>query len=176
MAAQGDQLPDSRQLAKAEGPIIVGGDPALEALTLSQLESVLNPGLAAGVAAGGFAESVRLTSGGRIGGTSGPLAGDDQLDAIFSLSELDQQPRPVVQVAPQYPAQLRKRGVRGTVQVVFIVDQQGRVANPRIEKSTDPAFETPALEAVKKWKFEPGTKAGKRVQFKMRVPITFSAS
>ena len=30
-----------------------------------------------------------------------------------------------------------------------------------------------ALKAVKQWKFEPGKRKGKPVQFRMRVPITF---
>jgi protein TonB len=50
------------------------------------------------------------------------------------------------------------------------------VRNPQVEKSTNPAFERPALDAVRQWKFEPGTRNGQRVEFKMRQPITFRAS
>jgi protein TonB len=97
-------------------------------------------------------------------------------EMVFSLADLDQQPRAVFQTPPNYPADLRKRKVEGTVYVVFIVDQNGRVVNPRVEKTTHPAFERPALEAIKNWKFEPGVKAGQKVHFKMRVPITFNVS
>ena len=37
-------------------------------------------------------------------------------------------------------------------------------------------LERPAIEAVRQWKFEPGTRNGEKVAFKMRVPITFTAS
>ena len=54
---------------------------------------------------------------------------------------------------------------------------RGRLSvGERHEKSTNPSFDRPAIEAVRQWKFEPGTRNGERVAFKMRVPITFSAS
>jgi len=59
--------------------------------------------------------------------------------------------------------------------LIFVVDTKGRVTNPKIERSSDVAFEQPALEAVKQWRFEPGTRNGEKVSFKMRVPITFNA-
>ncbi|MCS7049918.1 MAG: energy transducer TonB, partial [Verrucomicrobiae bacterium] len=98
------------------------------------------------------------------------------LDRIFSLGDLDQKPRVIFQIPPVYPPELRSRGVQGTVYVTFVVDRTGRVVNPSIEKSTDPRFERPALDAVKQWRFEPGMRNGQEVQFKMRVPITFSLS
>jgi protein TonB len=58
--------------------------------------------------------------------------------------------------------------------VIFIIDRNGRVTNATVQKSTHHEFERPALTAVKKWKFDPGKRGGKPVQFKMRIPITFS--
>ena len=101
--------------------------------------------------------------------------GGEEIDSIFSLADLDQRPRALFQPAPVYPQELRRAGRRGTVYLVFLVDARGRVSNPKVQKSTDPAFEQAALEGVKRWKFEPGTRKGKPVQFKMRVPITFNA-
>jgi protein TonB len=102
--------------------------------------------------------------------------GSEELDQIFSLAELDQRPRVLFQRMPTYPPELRRKNRQGTVYVIFLVDRQGRVQNPKVQKSTDPAFETAAVEAVRQWKFEPGTRNGEKVQFKMRVPITFNAS
>jgi protein TonB len=47
------------------------------------------------------------------------------------------------------------------------------VENPLVQSSSNPAFEAPALAAVKQWKFEPGKRNGEPVRFRMRVPITF---
>ena len=64
----------------------------------------------------------------------------------------------------------------GVVSVIFVVDASGKVVNPRIEKSSNAAFEKPALDAVKQWKFEPAVKGGQRVACTMRQPIRFQPS
>jgi periplasmic protein TonB len=133
-------------------------------LDLSQLELALNPGTGGG--AGGDFE-VRLP----VGGGSGQGDGAD-VDQLFSMSDLDQKPRVIYQPSPQTSSQLQKLAP-GTVTIVFVVDQRGRVENPLVQSSSNPAFEAPALAAVKQWKFEPGKRNGEPVRFRMRVPITF---
>ena len=137
--------------------------PAVDAqpLDLSQLELAMNPG-DGGFGGGDF--SVNL---------SGVTGSGNEVDAIFSLSDLDQKPRVVYQPAPIYPPELARKGLQGTVYVLFIIDKGGRARGLKVQKSTHPAFNNPALKAVKQWKFEPGKRKGKAVQFRMRVPITF---
>ncbi|HKL20472.1 MAG TPA: energy transducer TonB, partial [Tichowtungia sp.] len=96
----------------------------------------------------------------------------DDMDSIFSMADLDQKPRVVYQPGPTITKQIRRKAP-GTAYIIFVVDQNGRVVNPAVQKSTDPVFEKPALAAVKQWKFEPGKRNGKPVRFRMRVPITF---
>jgi protein TonB len=144
-----------------ETPELLENAPPLD---LNQLELALNPMVGDGMF-GDFSVKLvnQLTNGG----------GKDEVNKIFSLADLDQRPRVIFQRIPNYPAELRQR--QGTVYIVFMVDTHGRVINPKIEKSTDSAFERPALEAVKQWRFEPGTRNGETVAFKMRAPITFNA-
>jgi protein TonB len=141
---------EEQQQEEAKPPELSEEAPPLD---LSQLELALNPGM--GVAA--------------AGGGSG---GGDEVDSLFSLADLDQQPRIVYQPGPNVTADMRKK-LPGSVSVLFVVDQQGRVENPIVQKSTDPVFEKAALNAVKQWKFEPGKRKGQAVRFRMRVPITF---
>jgi protein TonB len=137
--------------------------PAVDAqpLDLSQLELALNPG-DGGFGGGDFAINLE-----------GVTGNGEEVDAIFSLSDLDQKPRVVYQPAPIYPPELARKDMQGTVYVLFIVDKTGRTRDLKVQKSTHPAFNNPALKAVKQWKFEPGKRKGKPVQFRMRVPITF---
>ena len=165
-----EPLPDVRELAQLEAPVAA---PALAALSLADLEGALEGG--DGVGSFGVGAGSGLSSGGRIGGTGSGATLADDMGEIASLADLDQRPRAIFQAAPNYPVDLRKRNVEGTVQVVFLVDRDGKVANPKVERSTNPAFERPALEAVRQWKFEAGTRNGEKVAFKMRIPITFSA-
>jgi protein TonB len=138
-------------------------------LDLSQLELALNVGMGGGEGmAGDFAVKLATTT----ASGSKDSAGEDEL---FSLSDLDQKPRVVHQPGPIIDAEVRKKAP-GTVHVLFVVDANGRVVEPRVQKSTDPIFERPALAAVKQWKFEPGKRKGQAVRFRMRVPITFPAA
>ena len=133
-------------------------------LDLSQLELALNPGMGGG----GVADfAVKLPVG---AGASGDSEGG--VDALFSLSDLDQKPRAIYQPGPSLTPALRKKAP-GTVNIIFIVDQRGRVESPMVQSSTLPDFEAPALAAVKQWRFEPGKRNGEPVKFRMRVPITF---
>ena len=84
----------------------------------------------------------------------------------------DQRPRVTYQPAPVVTEALRARGP-GKVVVLLVVDGEGRVKNPEVQSSTDPAFEKPALDAVRRWRFEPGLREGKPASFRMRVPLTF---
>lgn len=132
----------------------------LAPLDLSQLELALDPGFGAGFG-GDFAVQLDAIAG---------AAGGD--DAIFSMAELDQKPRVLYQPGPTLDAKLR-RLAPGTAYVIFVVDEEGRVRDAKIQSSTDPAFERPSLKAVKTWKFEPGKRGGKPVRFRMRIPITY---
>lgn len=82
-------------------------------------------------------------------------------------------PKPIFQPAPVYPPQLRDSGFRGDVLVDFVVDREGRVTQAHVVRSLNPAFDDAALEALRRWKFEPGTKGGVPVRVAERIPIGF---
>jgi len=133
-------------------------------LDLSQLELALNPGMGGGWFEGDFAVSLQSAT-----------SRTEQVEELFSLSELDQKPRPIFQQSPELNARLRSRGP-GQVFVIFIVDEQGRVEDALVQKSTDPIFERPALAAIRQWKFEPGKRDGDPVRFRMRQRFDFPGS
>lgn len=168
METETEQAPDASEIIRNLELSAAANAPELEAASLSAIEAALS-GQAGG--GGDFAEALSFSSGGRIGGTGKGGALDDSLEKAFSLAEIDQKPRAIFQTAPVYPA--GKRSLEVVVSVVFVVDTTGKVINPRVEKSTNPAFDKPAVDAVKQWKFEPAIKAGQRVSCKMRVPIRF---
>jgi periplasmic protein TonB len=82
-------------------------------------------------------------------------------------------PVPVRTVAPDYPSELR--GVSGVVTVKCEIDAQGNVTDTQVEKSTNPAFEQPAVTALKRWKFKPAKQDGVPVVIKVSIPIKFVA-
>src|SRR5262245_23683770 len=166
-----EKPPDAADIIRNLDQPPVNDAPALDAASLSAIEAALN-----GQGGGGdFAQALTFQHG-VLGGTGKAGEQDNKRDSAFSLAEIDQKPRATYQAAPLYPSELRGKKVEGVVTVLFVVDAAGKVAEPRVEKSTAAAFEKPALDAVRKWKFEPAVKAGQRVACKMRVPIRFQPS
>jgi periplasmic protein TonB len=151
----------------------VSGPPALVALDLSQITAALN----GSAGADGFGQQeASFGSGGVIGGTGKVGTLSAQEETTFSVSEIDQKPRAVFQANPVFPAEMRGKNVDGAVVVIFIVGDDGRVGSPRAESSNNAAFEKPALDAVRQWKFEPGMRAGQHVATRMKVTIRFQRS
>ncbi len=133
-------------------------------LELSQLELVLNPGMGGGEGwlSGDFAVKLNNVSSGSA----------KEIEELFSIADLDQKPRVIYQPSPRISKEMRKKAP-GEVYIIFVVDKDGRVIDPMIQKSSDPIFEKPALDAVKQWKFDPGKRNGQAVRFRMRVPVSF---
>ena len=173
LETEDEKPPDAAEMIKnIELSEVSNPAPALDAASLSAIEAALS-----GQSSGGdFAQSADFSSGGRIGGTGKGGALEENLDKAFSLAEIDQKPRAIFQAAPLYPSDMRSKKIEGVVTVLFVVDAAGKVSGPRVEKSTHPSFDQPAMDAVKKWKFEPAIRAGQRVACKMRVPIRFQPS
>lgn len=156
-----EEEPETEPEPEEEPPQLVED---VQPLDLSQLELALSPGFGDGLLAGDFA--IKL-------GPSAVQAED--VDALFSLADLDQKPRVIHQPSPVVSAKLKSK-TPATVNVVFVVDQRGRVEQPLVQSATDPGFEASALAAVRQWRFEPGKRNGQPVRFRMRVPITFPDS
>ena len=128
------------------------------------LSADLEVALGSGGALAGFGEIRSLT------------AATEIQDETFDVSELEKRPEAVSQVSPTYPPELRKAKIEGTVTLVFVLSEEGRVEEPRVENSSRPEFEKPALEAIRKWRFQPGMKDGQAVRTYIRVPMRFRVS
>jgi protein TonB len=96
--------------------------------------------------------------------------------ALPGAEALDRTPRAMVQPSPAYPSDLRNAGIDGTVVVEFVVDTTGRVVKAEATRWSQREFADPAVRAVLRWRFEPGTIGGRKVSFRMAVPIEFNAT
>ncbi len=121
-----------------------------------------------------------------VGGSGGGLAGFGDFkemtkpetikDDVVDAGDLEKRPEPVSQVAPAYPAELRKAKIEGLVTLIFLLSEEGRVEDARVETSSRPEFEKPALDAIRKWRFRPGMKDGQAVRTYLRMPMRFRVS
>lgn len=119
-------------------------------------------------------------------GSGGALAGFGEVRALtaaqaiqeetFDVSELEKRPEAVSQVPPVYPSELRKAKIEGLVTLIFVLNEEGRVEEPRVENASRPEFERPAIDAIRKWRFRPGMKEGQAVRTYIRIPMRFRVS
>lgn len=95
-------------------------------------------------------------------------------DMVFELVDLDEKPRPLTPLRPIYPPQARMRKLEGLVVVEFIVSPDGSVRNAEVVSSRPgDVFNKAALQAVRRWRFSPGTKGGKPVAARVRQKVEF---
>lgn len=74
----------------------------------------------------------------------------------------------------KYPVIAQENGIQGRVQVSFIVEKDGSIADAQILRSRDPSLDGEAIRVIAsmpKWK--PGTVNGKAVRVKHNLPVTF---
>jgi TonB family protein len=69
---------------------------------------------------------------------------------------------------------LWKQRVTGSADVECLVTVDGKVAEARVVSASRPEFGEAALEAVKQWEFEPGTRNGAPAQMRIRIPLNFA--
>lgn len=74
-----------------------------------------------------------------------------------------------------YPEEARKNGIQGKVYVTFVVDEQGKVTNAKVERGVEASLDQESLRVVnglKTWK--PGKEKGKVVKVAYTIPINFA--
>ena len=75
----------------------------------------------------------------------------------------------------RYPQIAKENGIQGRVILQFVVDETGKVRDPKILRSVDPALDAEAIrlvEAMPLW--TPGKQDGKAVAVRFTVPVVFS--
>ena len=72
-----------------------------------------------------------------------------------------------------YPEIAKKAGVEGRVFVQFVVDEQGNVQSPVVQRGIGAGADQEALRCVQQVKFNPGQQRGQPVKVKMSLPVTF---
>jgi TonB family protein len=90
--------------------------------------------------------------------------------------ELTAPPERIATALPAYPAALRRERVKGYAMVSFLIDAKGAVRVPTVAGSSDPAFGTAALVAVKQWRFAPPQHDGQTVHVRVERSFSFGSS
>ena len=89
-------------------------------------------------------------------------------------TEFDVKPMPVRTPPPQYPAEMKAKGVAGIVLLTVVINETGGVETLEVVRASDDAFIPATTAAVKEWKFKPAQKGGTAVRAKFQLPVQFS--
>ncbi|MDA7916625.1 energy transducer TonB [bacterium] len=109
-----------------------------------------------------------------IGPNAGP--GSWAPRGLPGIENLDETPKVISQILPRYPHDMRRSGIDGEVMVKLVVGPDGRVRAAEAVKYSHRPFAEAATAAVKKWRFQPGKRQGRRVAFRVTVPVLFSVT
>ena len=76
---------------------------------------------------------------------------------------------------PQYPPSALRAGIQGTVILVVDVDANGNVTNVSVEKSSrNRDLDRAAMQAARRWRFNPSIVNGQPAAGRVRVPVDFN--
>jgi protein TonB len=76
----------------------------------------------------------------------------------------DREVVPLVRIEPEYPERAKQQRIEGYVDVEFTITAAGTVSDARVIGSQPPyVFDRSALDAVRRWRYNPRVEAGKPV-------------
>lgn len=99
-------------------------------------------------------------------GASLPIPVDDYL--------ISKMPKVLNEVRVPYPAEARKQGIAGAVIVDLLIDGEGVVREAQLVKGLSAELDNLAIEALKKFKFQPAFVGDKAVPVKIRYSYRFT--
>jgi TonB family protein len=94
----------------------------------------------------------------------------------YDVTELDETPKPLTSVEPQYPPEALARHEGSTVQLELFIDEKGEIESLEAI-STDSAemFRESALSAFEQQRFSPGLKNGIPVKSHIKITVKFGS-
>jgi periplasmic protein TonB len=82
-------------------------------------------------------------------------------------------PKLIHYVEPAFSANSREAYVEGTVRISTVVTSEGVPSRCEVLKGLNSEEDKTAMEALKQWRFQPGTKDGKPVNVHVTVEVVF---
>ena len=154
-------VPPELQLPQHAGPL---GDP---------LSSVLGPPSSGPGSGGGIGSG----SGGGVGSGRGPGvgpgSGGGMGGGVYRVGGGVSAPRVLYAPDPEFSEEARKAKYQGTVVLWLIVGPDGRPHGIRVQRTLGMGLDEKAVEAIRRWRFEPARKDGVPVAVQINVEVNF---
>jgi periplasmic protein TonB len=125
----------------------------------------------------GSGSGIGTGEGGGVGAGNGPGVGDGRGGGIgggvYHVGGGVSAPRTIYDPDPEYSEEARKAKYQGSVTLSLVVDSEGHPRNVHVVRSLGMGLDEKAIEAVSKWRFEPGLKNGYPVAVQIAVEVVF---
>jgi TonB family protein len=100
-------------------------------------------------------------------------AKDSDNDPVYQPGKDVKPPKLVHYVEPQFSPSSKEAFVEGTVRISTVVTRDGIPTALKIISGLNAKEDETAMEALKQWRFAPGTKAGQPVKVRVTVEVDF---
>ena len=123
-------------------------------------------------------DDVEIDLNAQIGPPPAPRDPPSAIEETIIFVAVEEMPYPIggiqaIQEKVHYTEFGRRAGIKGTVYIEAIIDEEGNVINAMIKKGIGGGLDEEALDAVLNTKFVPGKQRGKPVKVKLVIPIKF---
>ena len=108
-----------------------------------------------------------------IGPDSGPYVGEGPPGIHTAGRNGVTVPEAIYSPEPSFSDEARKAKFQGIVQLMVVVGKDGRVYNIQVRQSLGMGLDEKAIEAVRNWRFRPGTFKGQPVATQIAVQVDF---
>jgi TonB family protein len=152
-------------------PYLLGGKPTAVATDISIHFSLSNPAPPPAAAASSPPKPVPT---GKPASTLVPTPAPSLYGETHFAEKGVTAPRAIFSPHPDYTEKARKAGLEGTVQLSARIGEDGRVGDVYVLQSLGMGLDEKAIDALRKWKFEPARKDGKPVPVDAKININFT--
>lgn len=125
----------------------------------------------------GSGSGIGSGSGGGIGSGYGPGVGPGTGGGIgggiYRVGGGVSAPRAIYSPDPDYSEEARRAKYQGTVVLWIVIGPDGRPRDAKVARSLGMGLDEKALDAVRRWKFEPAMKDGRPVAVQVNVEMNF---
>lgn len=172
------ETPEQTQREQFRQPTDVPQDvPDVADVASSDDDDAGEPGGVVGGVRGGVVGGV---VGGTVGGVIGGELGGQLGGQVGGLGDTPQRvggnvkaPTIISRVEPQYTEIARRARIQGIVIIEAVIDRQGNVTEARVLKPLPMGLDQQALQAIRQWKFRPGTLNGQPVPVYYNLTVNF---
>jgi periplasmic protein TonB len=148
--------------------------PKINLLNLGDPNGVPGPPSAGPGVGGGIGTGQGRGVGEGKGPGVGPGEGGGTGGGVFRVGGGVNPPTVVSRVEPQYSEEARKARYQGTVVLEAIVRRDGTVDIQRVVRSLGFGLDENAIQALKQWRFKPGTRNGVAVDVSLNIEVNFN--